>query len=89
MSTPPPPTSASEKLGSRYLRVRFEDLCAEPGATVVRIYGFFGLEGDVEAIARAEVRPPDTLGRWQLRQKGVVDELNRTAESTLRRFGYL
>ncbi len=78
-----------EALGARYLRVRFEDLCADPVETVERIYRFFGLEGDVEAIARAEVRPPDTLGRWRLRRKGVVDELNRTAESTLRRFEYL
>jgi hypothetical protein len=52
-------------------------------------YGFFGLEGDVEAIPRAEVRPPDTLGRWKLRPKRVIEELNRTAEPTLRRFGYL
>jgi hypothetical protein len=41
------------------------------------------------AIPRAEVRPPDTLGRWQLRPKRVIEELNRTAEPTLRRFGYL
>jgi hypothetical protein len=41
------------------------------------------------AIPRAEVRPPDTLGRWQLRSKRVIEELNRTAEPTLRRFGYL
>jgi Sulfotransferase family len=80
---------AEEALGARYLRVRFEDLCADPVEAVERIYGFFGLEGDVEAIARAEVRPPDTLGRWQLRRKRVIEELNRTAEPTLRRFGYL
>jgi hypothetical protein len=77
-----------EVLGARYLRVRFEDLCADPIEAVQRIYGFFGLEGDVEAIARA-VRPPDTLGRWQRRRKRVIEELNRTAEPTLRRFGYL
>jgi hypothetical protein len=78
-----------EDLGARYLRVRFEDLCAGPVGAVQRIYGFFGLEGDVEAIPRAEVRPPDTLGRWKLRPKRVIEELNRTAEPTLRRFGYL
>jgi hypothetical protein len=64
-------------------RVRFEDLCAGPVGAVQRIYGFFGLEGDVEAIPRAEVRPPDTLGRWKLRPKRVIEELNRTAEPTL------
>lgn len=77
-----------ERLGDRYLRVRFEDLCAEPAGTVRAIVDFFGLDGDAEAAAAA-VRPPDTLGRWQLRRKGVVEELHRTAEPALARFGYL
>jgi Sulfotransferase family len=76
------------ELGSRYLRVRFEDLCADPGGTVAQIYDHFGLEGDPEE-AGAEVRPPDTLGRWELRRKTVIGELNATAEPALRRFGYL
>lgn len=74
-------------LGPRYLRVRFEDLCAEPGPTVARMYEFFGLEGDAAAAA-AEVRPPDTLGRWQLRRKGVIEELTEAAGPALERFGY-
>ena len=76
------------RLGERYLRVRFEDLCAQPAVTVRRIYDFFGLDGDAEAAATA-VRPPDTLGRWQLRRKGIVEKLHRTAEPALARFGYL
>ena len=76
------------ELGSRYLRVRFEDLCADPASSVAQIYDFFGLEGDAEAAA-AEVRPPDTLGRWELRRKRVIEELNETAEPALARFGYL
>lgn len=76
------------RLGERYLRVRFEDLCAQPAETVRAIYDFFGLDGDAEAAAAA-VRPPDTLGRWQLRRKGIVDALHRTAEPALARFGYL
>jgi Sulfotransferase family len=76
------------QLGERYLRVRFEDLCAEPVETVRRIYAFFGLDGDAEAAAVA-VRPPDTLGRWQLRRKGIREKLHRAAEPALARFGYL
>jgi hypothetical protein len=76
------------QLGERYLRIRFEDLCAQPAETVRRIYDFFGLDGDAEAAAAA-VRPPDTLGRWELRRKGIVDALHRTAEPALARFGYL
>jgi hypothetical protein len=73
---------------ARYLPVRFEDLCADPRATVAAILGFFGLEADVEAAAAA-VRPPDTLGRWRLRRQKVIDELNETGGPGLARFGYL
>jgi hypothetical protein len=76
------------ELGPDYLRVRFEDLCAAPQQTVERIYEFFGLEGDVEAAA-SEVRPPGTVGRWRERPKRLVERLEREAEPTLRRFGYL
>jgi hypothetical protein len=75
-------------LGDRYLRVRFEDLCSEPAQTVERIYAFFGLRGDIEAAA-AEVRPPDTIGRWQERRARTLDELHEIAGPTLTRFGYM
>jgi hypothetical protein len=76
------------ELGPRYLRVRFEDLCADPRATMAGMFEFFGLEGDAEAAA-AEVRPPDTLGRWQKRRAKVIAELTETARPALERFGYL
>jgi hypothetical protein len=75
-------------LGPRYLRVRFEDLCVEPRATVAGIFEFLGLEGDAEAAA-AEVRPPASLGRWQKRRRKVIDGLTETARPALERFGYL
>src|SRR5262245_28290417 len=31
------------RLGRRYLRIRFEDLCYEPAPTIRRIFDFFGL----------------------------------------------
>jgi sulfotransferase family protein len=77
-----------QHMGERYLRVRFEDLCSDPVATVRSIYDFFGLEGDIETAA-AEVRPPDTLGRWQKARKRTLAELHEIAEPALRRFGYL
>jgi hypothetical protein len=76
------------QLRERYLRVRFEDLCSDPIDAVGRIYGFFGLEGDVEQAA-AEVRPPDTLGRWQKGRKKVVADLHEVARPALERFGYI
>jgi len=72
-------------LGERYLRVRFEDLCAEPQATTARILAFLGLGGDAQAIAAEEVHPPDTFGRWQGRD---VADLEARAGEALRRFGY-
>ncbi len=77
-----------QRMGDRYLRVRFEDLCSEPAATVARIYEFFGLQGDIEGAA-AEVRPPDTLGRWKERNQKALDELHEIAAPSLERFGYL
>lgn len=77
-----------QRMGSRYLRVRFEDLCAEPVETVTRIYGFFGLEGDIEAAA-AEVRPPDTLGRWRSARPKTLAEIQEVGAAALERFGYL
>ena len=74
------------ELGSDYLRVRFEDLCAEPRTTVERIYVFFGLEGDVDAAA-AEVKPPKTMGRWRAAEE-ILARLDREAGPALRRFGY-
>jgi hypothetical protein len=76
------------ELGADYLRLRFEDLCAEPRVTVERIYEFFGLEGDVDAAA-AEVHPPDTVGRWRERPRRLVRRLEQEAGPALRRFGYL
>ncbi|HSE82632.1 MAG TPA: sulfotransferase, partial [Gaiellaceae bacterium] len=75
------------RLGDRYLRVRFEDLCAEPAETVRRIYDFFGLEGDAEAIAAAEVRPPSTLARWTSKSPRTISKLEQLGEPALTRFG--
>jgi hypothetical protein len=72
-------------LRERYLRVRFEDLCAEPAETTARILAFLGLDGDAERIAADEVRTPDTFGRWRGRD---VAELEARAGEALARFGY-
>jgi hypothetical protein len=76
------------ELGERYLRVRFEDLCSQPGETARRILDFFGLEGDADAIGAAEVRPPSTLARWKTKGARTVRTLERFGEPTLSRFGY-
>lgn len=75
-------------LGDRYLRIRFEDLCAEPAAIVQRVLGFFGLEGDAERIVAAEVEAPETVGRWRTADRGAVAVLEERARPALTHFGY-
>jgi hypothetical protein len=76
-----------ERLGDQYLRVRFEDLCTAPAETLGRISDFFGLDADLEAAASV-VRPPDTLGRWRKKRRGVIEELQRVGGPALARLGY-
>ncbi|HTS73383.1 MAG TPA: glycosyltransferase [Gaiellaceae bacterium] len=76
------------ELGDRYLRLRFEDLCAEPGARVAEVLAFFGLEGDAERIAADEVRAPESIGRWREADPETVRALEERAGDALRHFGY-
>jgi hypothetical protein len=73
------------RLGERYLRIRFEDLAAEPAATTGRILAFLGLDGDAERIAAEEVGAPGTIGRWRGREVGALEAV---AGDALARFGY-
>jgi hypothetical protein len=77
-----------EVLGARYLRLRFEDLCAEPSRTAERVVDFFELTGGDPFTAAAEVVPPDTIGRWRREDSAVLAELHRVAAPGLTRFGY-
>lgn len=74
-----------ERLGERYLRLRFEELAAEPTATTRKIFAFLGLDGEVERIAAEEVGAPDTLGRWRGQEVAALEAL---AGDALARFGY-
>jgi hypothetical protein len=76
------------ELGPRYLRIRFEDLCAEPAGVLAEVFGFFGLDGDVERIAAEEVAVPETLGRWRAQDAATLAALEASAGEALRRFGY-
>jgi hypothetical protein len=40
-------TSLNAQLGSKYLRVRYEDLCRDPSGTLRRLYAFCGADPDV------------------------------------------
>jgi hypothetical protein len=77
------------RLTKAYLAVRFEDLCAEPIETTARIIRFLGDDLDVASIARAEIAPPRSTGRWRRQPPAVVSKLEQAAQTALRKFGYL
>jgi hypothetical protein len=76
------------ELGDRYLRIRFEDLCAQPAAVTAHVLRFFGLDGDAERIAAEEVQAPATLGRWREADAELRAALSQRAADALERFGY-
>jgi hypothetical protein len=76
-------------LRDNYLRIRFEDLCAKPLETTVQILNFLESTIDPEPIARAEITPPGSLGRWQTCSPQIIAKMEAVAASSLRRFGYL
>jgi hypothetical protein len=76
-----------DRLGPRYLRIRFEDLCSDPVSEALRIFDFLELDGDPRQAA-AEVVPPASLGRWRKEDSDTVALLTRSAREALDRFGY-
>ena len=78
------------ELASRYLRIRFEDLCAEPERVGWEL-GQFLDSSDPAILAQAgirEITPPPTLGRWKHRPAEEVAELKRLGGVVLERFSY-
>ena len=80
---------AEARLHRNYLRIRFEDLCAQPLETTVRILNFLEAPIDPEPIARAEIRSPETLGRWRTCSTKLISDIQRVAQTALGRFEYL
>ena len=72
-----------------YLRIRFEDLCAEPLETTTRIINFLGVAIDPGPIADREIAPPKSLGRWRECSPRRIVRLERAGAAALRQFGYL
>jgi len=77
------------QLQENYLRVRFEDICAKPLETTSLIVNFLEAAIDPEPIAKMEITPPNSLGRWRTCSPRIVSKLEAVAATALRRFGYL
>lgn len=55
------------RLGERFLVLRYEDLCDEPERELGRLLDLAGLDVSAQRLARlaAQVRRPDSAGRWR------------------------
>jgi len=83
---------AERNLGECYLRLRFEDLCAEPENGVRRILEFAGFK-DPEiqpalVTAGETVAAPSSLNRWRQLDSAIAETLTRQGAVALARFGY-
>ncbi|NQW10518.1 MAG: sulfotransferase [Alphaproteobacteria bacterium] len=79
-------------LGERYLRVRFEDLCAAPGPIINRILAMLPSPArhgvDIARRSAAEVSAPESIERWRTLDPTVMTALAGEASDVLTRFGY-
>jgi sulfotransferase family protein len=83
---------AERFLARRYLLLRYEDVCADPGEAAVRLVDFLGCAASADTMRRAAVdlvRPSESLGRWREREPGKTRALERLGGDALREFGYL
>ena len=77
-----------EAMGDRYLRVRFEDLCADPRAVISRIFDFIGAPEPNLDNACDEVASPPTIGRWRRQDPELIPLLLDEGREALDTFGY-
>lgn len=77
-----------EHLGSRYLLVRFEDLCFRPREFIPQILEFasLGREGSTRLVEL--VKAPDSIGRWRKFDRSLTDGVESVGEQWLELFGY-
>ena len=76
-----------ERLGDRYLRIRFEDLCARPAEIAGDILRFFGLAGD-PAVALEVIAVPTSLSRWRAESPETIAALEEHGGQALVELGY-
>jgi len=79
------------ELGDNYLRMRYEDVCADPSGAVVELLDFIDSPAPRESmqrIAAEKVRPSTSIGRWREHDRAELDTLHEIAGEALRKFGY-
>ena len=73
------------RLGERFLVLRYEDLCDQPERELGRVLELAGLDVGAERISRlaADVRRPDSAGRWRERGTGQFSAAQLAAVESL------
>ena len=78
-------------MGERYLRLRYEDVCADPRGSVLGLLGFLGSDASrerMQQVAAEEVQTPSSIGRWRQREPDEIAELAQAGDEALRSLGY-
>lgn len=78
-------------LGPRYLRIKYETLCADPRGTMVQLYSHLGASVSPRVLDQAAglVVPSRSIGAWREAHYQVLHEPEPDVRAALRRFGYL
>jgi hypothetical protein len=79
------------RLGDNYLRMRYEDVCGDPGSAVVQLLDFIDSpapRGPMREVAAEKIRPSTSIGRWREHDRDEIDALEDVGGEALRKFAY-
>jgi len=75
-------------LAQNYLRVRLEDLCADPETEIRRMFNWLAAGDDRVQAACAIVKTPKSIGRWRTENDALLERIARIGATALDAFGY-
>jgi hypothetical protein len=79
---------AETTLANRYLRIRLEDLCADPETEIRGLFNWLGAGDERAQAARAFVKSPLSIGRWRTESDSLVERITTIGAKALDAFGY-
>lgn len=77
-----------EVMGNRYLRIRFEDLCLAPKATLNLILNFLSVCYTDESTLIEQIKKPKSIGRWRMESEDELLQVVKWGRPGLEHFGY-
>src|ERR1700683_1137606 len=79
------------QLHGRYLRIRYETLCADPVNSVREILDFAGVDKGPNAVELVgEITPAASIGRWRtMADPSIIESIHSRIGPALQRFGYV